>query len=79
MEAGRAGAVELLVAALVGDVERARVLLPPCGNPEEDGSGDRLSSEPIAQVVERGVQRVEVVTIEGQHQLDGTVGAEVGE
>ena len=39
MEAGRAGAVELLVAALIGDVERARMLLPPCGNPAEDGSG----------------------------------------
>jgi Ankyrin repeats (3 copies) len=39
MEAGRAGAVELLVAALVGDVERARMLLPPCGNPAEDGTG----------------------------------------
>ena len=39
MQADRAGAVELLVAALIGDVERARMLLPPCGNTAEDGSG----------------------------------------
>ena len=39
MEADGAGAVELLVAALIGDVERVRTLLPPCGNSVEDGMG----------------------------------------
>jgi Ankyrin repeats (3 copies) len=39
METDRAGAVELLIAAQIGNVERVRMLLPPCGNPAEDGSG----------------------------------------
>ncbi len=39
MEADRSRAVELLAAAQIGDVERVRVMLPPCGNPAEDGSG----------------------------------------
>ena len=39
METDRARAVELLAAAQIGDVERVRELLPPCGNPTEDGTG----------------------------------------
>ena len=38
MEIDRAKAVELLVAAQTGDVERARALLPSCGDGVEDGT-----------------------------------------
>jgi hypothetical protein len=33
-------AAQLLAAARAGDVERVRALLPPTGNPEEDGAPD---------------------------------------
>jgi ankyrin repeat protein len=37
MEIDRARAVELFVAAQIGDVERVQTLLPPCGDCAEDG------------------------------------------
>jgi uncharacterized protein len=33
-------AAKLLAAARAGDVERVRALVPPAGNPEEDGAPD---------------------------------------
>jgi hypothetical protein len=40
MDVDVARAVELLVRAQIGDMERLRVLLPPCGDPAEDGPPD---------------------------------------
>ena len=44
MEAKGARAVELLVAARTGDVERVRALLPPCGYPARDGAAIRAAT-----------------------------------
>ena len=38
MKTDQARAAELFAAAQTGDVERVRVLLPPCGNLTEDGT-----------------------------------------
>lgn len=45
---------------------------------EEHTPSNRSSSEPIAQVVERGVEGVAGVRIERERQLDGVIVVEVG-
>lgn len=45
MEADRARAAELLVAARTGDLERVRALLPPCGRPAEGGGAAAAAAE----------------------------------
>ena len=47
--------------------------------PEEHGAGDGRGAEPVAHVVERGVERGAVVAIERERELHGAVVVEVGD
>ena len=53
--------------------------LRPLVSTQEHGSSDGGGTEPVAKVVERGVEGVTGVSIERERQLDGFVVEKVGE